>query len=330
MPRATNKKARNPVELGADGLPVCPLVRRAQAAAETQERPLVIAVSSRALFDLREETGVFEREGADAYMALQRSRMDQPAVWGAAYPLVKGLLAINEAAGREVVRVILASRNDPNSGVRMLRTIEAEHLPVRLALFTSGRSVTGYLKAYQADLFLSAQPDDVAEASRAGIAAARVIEREAGDYSSLLKDGQVHIAFDGDQVIFSGEAEKVYQEDGVDAFHAHEREKAAQPLMPGPFAPFLHAISRWQRQFATPPVRTALVTARAVAAHARAMTTLESWGIRVDEAFFLCGEDKAPILREWGATIFFDDSNRHVRSACEVVPTCQVHYESAG
>ena len=290
--------------------------------------PLVIAVSSRALFDLREETAVFDTEGAEAYMALQRSRIDQPARWGAAYPLVRGLLAINEVAGREVVRVVLTSRNDPCSGVRMLRTIEAEGLPVRLALFTSGRSVTGYLKAYKADLFLSAKADDVAEATRSGIAAARVVEREAGDYAAM-DGGPVHIAFDGDQVIFSGESEKVYQEGGVDAFHAHEREKAAQPLMPGPFAPFLHAISRWQRQFAVPPVRTALVTARAVAAHARAMTTLESWGIRVDEAFFLCGEDKAPILAEWGATIFFDDSNRHVRSACEVVPTCQVMYEDA-
>jgi 5'-nucleotidase len=280
---------------------------------------------ARALFDLREEGAVFDSQGECAYITLQRSRLDKPVPWGAAYPLVRGLLALNEKTGREVVRVILASRNDPESGMRMLRTIEAEGLPVSLALFTRGRTVSGYLNRYKADLFLSAESLDVDEATKHGIAAACIQEREAVEYPAD-PDGRIRIAFDGDQVLFNDEAEAVFQADGVDAFHSHERAKAALPLGAGPFAPLLKTLCLWQRQFDDPPVRTALVTARAVAAHARALNTLENWGINVDEAFFLCGEDKAGVLQEFGATIFFDDSSRHVRSACQVVPTGQVHF----
>ncbi len=292
-----------------------------------EEKTLVIAVSSRALFDLREEAQVFDTQGEAAYIALQKERQDLPVAWGAAYPLVKRLLAINEKTGREAVSVVLASRNDPLSGMRMLRTIEAERLPVTSAMFTSGRRVSGYLKAFHVDLFLSAESLDVASAIRDGIAAARIIEQRADHYLSTDNGDKVHISVDGDACLFDGEAEKVFQQDGVAAFHAHERAHAERPLGPGPFEPFLRTLSRWQTQFEESPIRVALVTARAVAAHARAMNTLESWGIKVDEAHFLCGADKGPVLEAFGALIHFDDSNRHVANASQVVPTGQVPFD---
>jgi len=293
-----------------------------------EEKTLVIAVSSRALFDLREEAAVFESQGEAAYTALQKERLDRPVAWGAAYPLVKRLLAINERTEREAVSVVLASRNDPVSGMRMLRTIEAEGLRVSSAIFTRGRSVSNYLKSFSVDLFLSADGADVATAILDGIAAARIIEQRADHYTRPGDDEEkVHISVDGDACLFDAEAEKVFQRGGVKAFHAHERAHACLPLGPGPFEPFLRAISRWQTQFEESPVRVALVTARAVAAHARAMNTLESWGIRVDEAHFLGGADKGPVLEAFGALIHFDDSSRHVANACKVVPTGQVPFD---
>ena len=286
--------------------------------------PLVVAVSSRALFDLREESRVFTEEGEEAYVALQKSRAAVPVSFGSAYPLVRRLLALNEhSSGAPLVQVVLASRNDPHTGARIMQTLDDSGLAVEQAFFTTGRPVAPYLKALGAGLFLSCEEEDVTAALEAGLAAARGIEGDAAlDHEH--DDGSVRVAFDGDCVLFGESAERIFQEGGVEGFHAHERANAQAPIEPGPFAPFLRALNRIQQRCPKGAVRTSLVTARAVAAHARAMATLNAMGVSVDEAFFLSGGDKAEVLRTFGCHFFFDDSNRHVASAARVVPTGQV------
>src|SRR5690348_6208782 len=83
---------------------------------------------------------------------------------------------------------------------------------------------------------------------------------------------ELRIAFDGDAVLFSDEAERVYQTEGLDAFARHEAANVLQPLPPGPFKPLLEALHRLQTEKESPVrIRTALVTARSAPAHERAV-----------------------------------------------------------
>ena len=136
---------------------------------------------------------------------------------------------------------------------------------------------------------------------------------------------EVRIAFDGDAVLFSDEAEQVYQRDGLPAFQQHESDKAVLPLPDGPFKPLLIALHRLQ-QAGTPKMRlrTALVTARSAPAHERAIRTLMNWNIEVDEAMFLGGLAKGEFLREFEPDFFFDDQTGHVDSAAQHVPAGHV------
>src|SRR5436305_13511502 len=81
------------------------------------EGKLVVAISSRALFDFEEENRIFDAEGEAAYIALQYGRLDVPARHGVAFPLVKKLLAFN-TPGQGRVEVAVLSKNDPVSGLR--------------------------------------------------------------------------------------------------------------------------------------------------------------------------------------------------------------------
>lgn len=290
----------------------------------TPKGPLVVAVTSRALCDLEEEHSVFAQEGEAGYMAHQRARLAEPVAWGTAYPLVRKLLAFNRPDQPPLVEVCLISRNDPLTGLRVLGTIEAEGLPIEKAIFTKGRAPFSYLQPLGVHLFLSAEAEDVREAVAAGCAAALVMPPPRTGASPAGGDLELRIALDGDCVLFSDEAEKVFQSEGVDAFHAHERARADESLAPGPFAPFLAALCALQGHSAgagAPRIRTYLVTARAVAAHARALKTLVSWGLTVDEAYFLCGQSKAAFLSAMQPDFFFDDSRRHVDAAKDLVPT---------
>lgn len=278
---------------------------------------LVVAISSRALFDLEEENRVFEEQQAAAYQALQLARMEQPAPAGAALPLVRKLLALN-SDGQHRVEVVILSRNDPVSGLRVFRSATHAGLALERGVFTQGREPFGYLRPLGAQLFLSANGDDVRAALAAGVAAARVMPaRQPG--SDRYPD-ELRIAFDGDAVLFADEAERVFQRDGLDAFHHHEQQHALEPLPPGPFKPFLHSMHQLQQQPGPLKVRTALVTARSAPAHERAIRTLMSWGIAIDEAMFLGGLAKGPFLAEFAPDFFFDDQPGHVASAAESVP----------
>ena len=303
---------------------------------------LVVAISSRALFDFEEENRVFEegmaqpqKEGGQrdaAYMQLQLERLDVPAKPGVAFSLVKKLLAFNDApespgqapaSGKQRVEVVILSRNDPVSGMRVFRSAQHYGLKIQRGTFNRGEPPWRYLKPLHANLFLSTHLSDVRAALDAGVPAAQVYPHSA--HASDQHPHEVRIAFDGDAVLFSDEAERVFQSHGLNAFQQHERDNAAQPLLAGPFKPLLEALHRLQEAGTSRMrIRTALVTARSAPAHERAIRTLMDWNIQVDEAMFLGGLAKGEFLREFEPDFFFDDQTGHVNSAALHVPSGHV------
>jgi len=293
----------------------------------TFDGKLVVAISSRALFDFEEENRVFERDGEKAYVTLQLGRLDVPAKQGVAFPLVKKLLAFNTPDAHRV-EVVILSKNDPVSGLRVFRSAQREGLRVERGVFTRGRQPYRYLDALRANLFLSANEQDVMSALDAKIPAARVVP-ESAQAASRHQD-EVRIAFDGDAVLFSDEAERVYQQNGLEAFTRHETARVDIPLPPGPFKPLLEALHRLQTAGTTMKLRTALVTARSAPAHERAMKTLMHWKVAVDEAMFLGGLDKGEFLKAFEPDFYFDDQRGHVESAGKHVATGHVPFGIAG
>ncbi len=286
---------------------------------------LVVAISSRALFNFEEENQIFEATDDSAYMQLQLERIDQAAKPGVAYPLVKKLLGFNQGK-QQMVEVVILSRNDPVSGLRVFRSAKSVGLAIERGVFTRGRPPYHYLKSLQANLFLSANADDVRATLDAGFPAAMVFPQSKQIAES--NPDEIRIAFDGDAVLFSDEAEQVFQSKGLDAFVAHESKKVEIPLPPGPFKPLLEALHRLQnatKQGHHPMrIRTALVTARSAPAHERAIRTLMAWGVTVDEAMFLGGLAKKDFLKEFQPDFFFDDQLGHCELASDVAPTGQV------
>ena len=287
----------------------------------TLDGQLVVAISSRALFDFEEENQHFEATDDRAYMQLQLDRLDNAAKPGVAFSLVNKLLAFNTDTPR--VEVVILSRNDPVSGMRVFRSAQHYGLPVQRGVFTRGQSPWRYLRPLNAHLFLSTNEADVRSALGAGVPAARVYPHSAR--ASSEHPNEVRIAFDGDAVLFSDEAERVFRHGGLDAFQAHERDHSATPLAAGPFKPLLEALQRLQQEPAQGMrIRTALVTARSAPAHERAIRTLMDWHIEVDEAMFLGGLAKGEFLREFEPDFFFDDQTGHVDSAAAHVPAGHV------
>ncbi len=292
----------------------------------TLDDRLVIAISSRALFDLSESHAIYERDGVEVYQAHQVEREGIILTPGVAFDLARKLLKLN-VSGRPYVEVVLLSRNSADTGLRVFNSIQHYGLSITRAVFTSGSDTSRYVSALGSHLFLSADASDVVHALESGYAAATIVPRAASEASqSSAKGEELRIAFDGDAVLFSDEAERVFQSSGLEAFSRSEKEAATTPLEGGPFRDFLKALHRIQTEFPRDqqPIRTALVTARSAPAHERVIRTLRQWGIRIDEALFLGGLDKAEFLRAFGADIFFDDQRRHVDSASRVVPSGHV------
>jgi len=286
-------------------------------------KALVVAISSRALFNLDESHSVFELQGLAAYAEYQVSRENDFLQTGEAFQLVKKLLALNDdGIDHPGVEVILMSRNSADSGLRIFNSIEHHGLNIQRAVFTNGASPYRYMKAIGTDLFLSGHAEDVRRTLEAGFASAMILpgaqNRPDGD--------QLRIAFDGDAVLFSDEAEKVYRAEGLAAFAQQEKLRADTALPAGPFKPLMQALQRIQSAYPIDnnPIRTALVTARSAPAHKRVILTLRKWGIRIDEALFLGGKPKGPFLAAFGADIFFDDQQVHCDSAREHVATGHV------
>lgn len=289
------------------------------------KQKMVVAISSRALFDLQRSHQVFEEQGVDAYCQYQIDHENEILKPGAAFPLVKKLLRLNELGDpRERVEVILLSRNSADTGLRVFNSIQEHGLPITRAAFTSGNSPFRYVEPFGADVFLSNDGEDVASTLKAGFAAATMLPSNAKDETE--NDDKLCIAFDGDAVVFSDEAEQVFKQSGLVEFAKHEVRAAKKPLPGGPFRSMLAALHKIQAEFPAQesPIRTAIITARAAPAHERVIRTLRAWDIRIDEAVFLGGLEKGAFLRTFGADIFFDDQYGHCDSARQHVPTGHV------
>ncbi len=282
-------------------------------------KTLVVAISSRALFDLRESHDVFEKKGLDAYQKYQVKHEENLLEKGEGFALVEKLLSLNQDEGKAArlpqVEIILLSRNSADTGLRVFNSIQHYGLDISRAVFSGGASPYRYALAFGCHLFLSFHAEDVRAALQEGIPAATLIH---SDVVAKNESQEIRFAFDGDAVIFSDEAEQVYQRNGLRAFAGQEQQAAHQPLGAGPFKPFLDALQRLQSAFSGrehPRLRTALVTARSAPAHERVIRTLRSWGIRIDEILFLGGEEKGRFIAAYGADIFFDDQWEHCDSA---------------
>lgn len=289
----------------------------------TLANKLVVAISSRALFDLDESHKIYETEGIEAYLRYQVANENNLLLPGVAFPLVTKLLTLKDPKTNEqLVEVILLSRNSADTGLRIFNSIQQHKLNIIRAAFTNGASTYRYVNAFGAHLFLSANPSDVQNALRDGCAAATILQANNDTNTSA----ELRIAFDGDAVLFSDEAERVYQKNGLHAFAKSESAAAQIPLARGPFAGFLAALHAIQSKFPINvcPLRTALVTARSAPAHERVIRTLRAWDIRIDEALFLGGLDKGEFLRAFGADFYFDDQKAHCENTRDHVATGHV------
>lgn len=289
---------------------------------EKSTEKLVIAISSRALFDLSESHRVFEEQGLEAYQQYQIAREDEPLEPGDAFVLVNKLLNLNTLIGDSRVEVILLSRNSADTGLRVFNSIRHYGLNITRAAFCSGDSPYRYISAFNSHLFLSTDGGDVRHALEFGIAAATILPSTV----TANKDGKLKFAFDGDAVLFSDEAERIYKASGLEAFTESEKKAANEPLSGGPFKPFLAALQQLQMEFppGESPIRTCLVTARSAPTHERVVKTLRAWNIRIDESLFLGGMEKGKFLHAYDADVFFDDQQGHCDSARNHVATGHV------
>ncbi|MEV5875981.1 5'-nucleotidase [Streptomyces sp. NPDC052101] len=295
---------------------------------------LVVGVASSALFDLRESDAVFREQGEEAYRAYQEENVDATLRPGVAFAFIRRLLSLNDLGepGDPLVEVIILSRNDPDTGLRVMRSIQAHELPISRAVFMQGRAPHAFITALNMSLFLSANGDDVREAVAAGLPAGHVL---GSSYADDPADRELRIAFDFDGVLATDAAERVYQADGLEEFRAHEARNAATPHDPGPLRDFLAGVNRIQRREeerrAIDPgypsrVHVSLVTARNAPAHERAVRSLKQWGVRVNGAFFLGGIEKGAVLKVLRPHIFFDDQVTHLESASRTTPSVHIPF----
>lgn len=287
--------------------------------------PIVIGISSRALFRLEDENAIFEQEGIEAYRQHQLDAEESLLEPGSAFPLVQGLLNLNDASSKPLVEVVIISHNSPELSLRIFRSIEHHGLDIRRAAFTSGASIGPFLEAFGVDLFLSRDAASVVEGLARGIASAHLYTPPEG---FTPDEQQIRIAFDGDAVIFSDEAERIYQSQGLHAFTEHEREKAKEPLPEGPFANVLRKLGALRALPNVGPARLsfALVTARSAQTHERVIRTLRQWGVTLDAAFFMGGSPKKHLLSAYKPHIFFDDQDVHCAPAAQITPAGRVPY----
>lgn len=285
---------------------------------------LVIGISSRALFDLDDAHAIFDQQGLAAYREYQREHEDEPLGPGTGFPLARALLHINDRIAERLVEVIVISRNDASTGLRVMNSIEHHGIDISRFAFVDGGASWRYHRAFHCDLFLTSNTNDAQQAADDGVPAALLLR--VPDEPLDEPPSEVRIAFDGDAVLFSEESERIYREQGLDAFIEHEKLYANQPLDPGPLKPFLDALARIQSRFPNgdAPMRLALVTARNAPAHRRVMTTLRDWGINLNETFFLGGAQKAGVLSILKPHIFFDDQLTHLEPARSVIPSAKV------
>ncbi len=291
---------------------------------------LVVGVSSRALFDLEEENKIFIEQGITEYRQYQERNEDIALKKGTAFALVESLLRLNKEADERIVEVVVMSKNSPETGVRMLNSLEEYELDITRIALSGGEPLSPYIEAYDIDLFLSKDEKDVQNVIDTKKCAAAIVYPPPQDYEQA--DSRVKIAFDADAVIFSDKSEIRYKTEGIESFHDYEKKHTNEPLEEGPFAALLKKLSNIQSHFNTgiehSPLRIAIVTARNAPSHMRVINTLREWGVYVDEMYFLGGLSKDKILKAFGAQIFFDDQDAHLDSSSKVVSAAKVPYSS--
>lgn len=299
------------------------------------EEKLVVAVASSALFDLAESDAVYRTCSLDEYRAFQREHEQSVLQPGVAFEFVRRLLTVGGPGDDSPVEVVLLSRNDPDTGLRVMRSIEHHGLPITRAAFLGGGAPRRYIDAFNAVLFLSANEDDVREALGHGCPAGCVMPsgRTNAAAAEIAPDHELRIAFDFDCVLADDEGERAYQEGGIDQFRLQETERRLSALSAGPLKALFERLARLQaheqlRAAADPVyrrvIKTAIVTARNAPAHERVVTTLRSWGIMADETFFLGGMSKTRVLRVVRPHLFFDDQLGHLSAAAHEVPVVHV------
>lgn len=299
---------------------------------ELDER-LVVGVASSALFDLAESDAYFREHGEYAYRRYQDERIDDVLEPGAAFPFVQRLLALNDLRdGDPLVEIIVLSQNDPSTGLRVMRSIEAHGLTMTRAVFTQGVAPYQYIGALQMSLFLSGNRADVDDAIAAGFPAGHVLPSAAA-YDPA--DPGLRIAFDFDGVLADDGSERIFKTAGMEAFRDHEVTRREHALQPGLLQPLLKDLNRIQalerdRKESDPSyeerLRISLVTARAAPAHERAVRSLRDWGVEVNDAFFLGGVSKARVLEVMRPHIFFDDQATHLEDATSFIMGVHVPY----
>ena len=285
---------------------------------------LVVAISSRALFDLEHENQIFENNGIEAYTRYQIEHENTVLPKGTAFPLVEALLSLNEKFEEPIVEVIILSSNSPETGLRVFNSISEYGLDIVRAAFTGGEAKHPYLEAFNIDLFLSRNEKEVQDAIDQGVAAALVYDAPR-DYHPNQKE--IRIAFDADAVVFSDESELIYKQEGLEAFYENENANAENAMNEGPFAKLLKTLSKIKEKDYS-LLKIAIVTARNSPAHKRVILTLRKWGCKIDEMFFLGGVAKDKVLKAFNAHIFFDDQDYHVGPASQLIPSGRVPYKS--
>lgn len=298
---------------------------------------LVVGVASSAVFDLRESDEVFRRDGEEKYRNYQEERLDHPLEKGIAFSFIRRLLSLNDlsrdAAKDPLVEVILLSKNDPDTGMRVMKSIAHHGLAMTRAIFMQGTAPHEYIPALSISLFLSGNESDVRAAIAKGHPAGQVLDSAIVDDPN---DIGVRIAFDFDGVLANDESESVmHKTQDLNKFHQHEVEKTNQPLGPGPLQKFLVQVAHIQsveeaKRKADPAyknrLRISLVTARNAPSHERALKTLKSWGVMPNDAFFLGGIDKSLVLGVMKPHIFFDDQSGHLEGAATVAPSVHIPF----
>lgn len=292
---------------------------------------LIIGISARTLFDLEEENEIFHSQGFEIYRKLQREREKDILKPGTGFYLVKALLGLNKlSSSTRLVEVIVMSSNSPETGVRVWNSITELQLDITRSAFTGGGKISGYMEAFEIDLFLSKSETDVQEVIDSKTAAAALVLEPPTNFIS--EEETVRIAFDADAVLFSDESEQIYKAQGMAAFHQNESDNVNIPLNEGPHGKLLKSLAQIQKHMdpnvEINPLRLAIVTARSSPSHMRVINTLRAWEVYVDEAFFLGGMSKGKILKAFNAHIYFDDQDVHLQGTKEYVPSAKVFYGS--
>jgi 5'-nucleotidase len=294
---------------------------------QTDKDTLIVGISSRSLFDLEKENDIFVRNGVDEYQKYQMDNENKPLKKGTAFHLIESLLKLNEKTQKKIIEVVVMSRNSPDTGLRVLNSIDHYKLPITRSAFSSGESLAKYIEPFKIDLFLSKNEQDIQEAIDSGKCAAALIYEPPTGFTP--DENTLRIAFDADAVIFSEESEFIYKTAGLEEFARNEAEKQDIPLNEGPFAKFIKTLSHIQSKIegGEKLIRIAIVTARDYPSNIRVIKTLRKWGVNVDEAFFLGGQPKDMILKAFNPHIFFDDQECNVKPASSVVPSSRVPYK---